>query len=678
MPRDLPLGNGSLLVAFDKDYQIRDLYWPHVGQENHALGHAFRLGVWVDGQFRWLDDSHWERELKYLPETLVTDVTLKHPELDIVLRVADAVDFHENLLVRRFEIQNHAVQEKEVRLFFHHDFHIGGNEVGDTAYYEPDRRAILHYKGARWFLVNGAVTVDDSDPGPGWESTPDSHPGLAVGLHQWACGLKEIRNLEGTWKDAEDGKLEGGRVAHGSVDSTVGLTVHVPSKGSRMVWYWMAAGENFESVVAINRLVRQRGPESYLQRASAFWKLWLKSHLPDLSSLPTPVAEQYQRSLLVIRTQIDNAGAIIAANDSDISSAVRDTYSYMWPRDGTLVANALNRAGYLDLPRSFFQFCQRVLTRQGYLLHKYNPDGTLASSWHPWYRDGKKDLPIQEDETALVLWALWEHFERFGDVYFIKPLYRGLICPMADFLAAFRDEETGLPLPSYDLWEERHGVLGWTAGATWGGLQAAANFAEAFGEMERAAQYRHAASDIKSGVDRYLWQPELKRFARMINRTPDGYWQVDSVLDASLVGLWQFGMYAPDDSKITATMEAIYRRLWVRTRFGGIARYENDGYQQVSQDISNVPGNPWFICTLWLAEWYAVTAKTPDDLKRALELLEWGARCALPSGVLAEQMHPYSNEPLSVSPLTWSHAVYVATVQAYLNSLKRLKNGQAR
>ena len=46
MPRDLPLGNGSLLVAFDKHYQIRDLYWPHVGQENHALEHAFRLGVW--------------------------------------------------------------------------------------------------------------------------------------------------------------------------------------------------------------------------------------------------------------------------------------------------------------------------------------------------------------------------------------------------------------------------------------------------------------------------------------------------------------------------------------------------------------------------------------------------------------------------------------------------------
>ena len=58
MPRDLPLGNGSLLVAFDQSYQIRDLYWPHVGQENHALGHPFRTGVWADGQFRWFDDGN--------------------------------------------------------------------------------------------------------------------------------------------------------------------------------------------------------------------------------------------------------------------------------------------------------------------------------------------------------------------------------------------------------------------------------------------------------------------------------------------------------------------------------------------------------------------------------------------------------------------------------------------
>jgi GH15 family glucan-1,4-alpha-glucosidase len=400
--------------------------------------------------------------------------------------------------------------------------------------------------------------------------------------------------------------------------------------------------------------------------------LFLNSQLPDLSGLPGDVADLYKRSLLVIRTQIDNGGAIIAANDTDISSAVRDTYSYMWPRDGALVANALTRAGYLDLPRAFFHFAQQAITHQGYLLHKYNPDGSLASSWHPWYRNGKKDLPIQEDETALVLWALWEHFKRFGDVYFIKPLYRGLICPIADFMVEFRDPATGLPLPSYDLWEERHGVLGWTVGAAFGGLKAAENFAHAFGEIELARKYAQAAEEVKKGAERYLWQEDMNCFSRMINRKVDGSWEVDKVVDASLVGLWQFGMYVPDDPKIIGTMQAIRERLWVKTEVGGVARYENDYYHQVSQDIANVPGNPWFITTLWLAEWYAVTAQQPEDLRPALELLQWVAMRALPSGVLAEQVNPYTNAPLSVSPLTWSQAAYVATVQAYLAAAARL------
>jgi GH15 family glucan-1,4-alpha-glucosidase len=60
-------------------------------------------------------------------------------------------------------------------------------------------------------------------------------------------------------------------------------------------------------------------------------------------------------------------------------------------------------------------------------------------------------------------------------------------------------------------------------------------------------------------------------------------------------------MYAPDDPRIVATMHNLRERLWVKSNVGGVARYENDSYHQVSQDIANVPGNPWFVCTLWLA-----------------------------------------------------------------------------
>jgi len=661
------------MVAFDQNYYIRDLFWPHVGQENHALGHPFRSGAWVDGQFRWFEDAEWRRSLKYIPETLVSDVVLEHPMLKVSIEAADMVDFHEDLFVRRMEICNQAPDDREIRIFFHQDFHIAGNNIGDTAYYEPDRRAVLHYKDNFWFLMNGAVEVGEDKPGPGWEPSEDTYPGLVVGVHQWACGLKEIRNLQGTWRDAEDGVLESGVVAHGTVDSTIGFNLKIKAGQKRILYYWMAVGANFEAVTTLNRMARERGAQSFLNRTEAYWRLWLNVHLPEMGGMSEAVKDEYERSLLTIRTQIDEGGAIIAANDSDVSSDVRDTYSYMWSRDGSLVAHALNRAGYLDLPRTFFQFCDQVHSREGFLLHKYNPDGSLASSWLPWSVQGKKHLPIQEDETALVLWALWEHFSRYGDVSFIKPLYRSTICPLADFLVNFRDQESGLPLPTYDLWEERLGVLSWTVASVWGGLTAAARFAEAFGETERAKNYHRVAREIKAGVEKHLWQPQLNRFARMVNSKADGGWEVDETIDASLVGLWQFGMYMPDDEKIVATMQAIRDQLWVKTDVGGVARYIDDHYHQVSQDIKNVPGNPWFICTLWLAEWYSLTARHLDELKKAQDILEWVAGHALPSGILAEQVDPYTDQPLSVSPLTWSHAAYVTTLLTYLQRRRHLK-----
>jgi ferredoxin len=41
--------------------------------------------------------------------------------------------------------------------------------------------------------------------------------------------------------------------------------------------------------------------------------------------------------------------------------------------------------------------------------------------------------------------------------------------------------------------------------------------------------------------------------------------------------------------------------------------------------------------------------------------------------VLAEQVNPYTNEPISVSPLTWSHATVVSTTIKYLEKLEALQ-----
>ncbi|MCC7203955.1 MAG: hypothetical protein IT441_02665, partial [Phycisphaeraceae bacterium] len=108
---------------------------------------------------------------------------------------------------------------------------------------------------------------------------------------------------------------------------------------------------------------------------------------------------------------------------------------------------------------------------------------------------------------------------------------------------------------------------------------------------------------------------------------------------------------------------------------GGMARYDQDSYYRMSQDTHHVPGNPWFICTLWLAQWRIARAKTIEELRQALPVLDWVSQHALPSGVLAEQVHPETNAPLSVSPLTWSHATVVSVVTAYTQKLAAIKMG---
>jgi len=68
MPRDLPVGNGSLLINFDYTGQVRDIFRPHVGQENHTSGRVCRLGIWVDNRFSRLNEDHWQRKLHYSKE----------------------------------------------------------------------------------------------------------------------------------------------------------------------------------------------------------------------------------------------------------------------------------------------------------------------------------------------------------------------------------------------------------------------------------------------------------------------------------------------------------------------------------------------------------------------------------------------------------------------------------
>ena len=338
------------------------------------------------------------------------------------------------------------------------------------------------------------------------------------------------------------------------------------------------------------------------------------------------------------------------------------------------MANALDRADHEDLTRQFFIFCQQAMVPEGFFLHKYTPYGRPGSSWLPWVDSkGQRCLPIQEDETGLVLWALWQHYRIHGNLDYVVNLYSTLVVPAADWMVSYMDQRTGLTEPSWDLWEERWGVHAFTVGAVWAGLDAARNFADLFGDVAAYVRYRDAADRLHEAVDEQMYSHDLGRFVRRVNVEDDGLLTLDMVLDSSIYGLWRFGMYPPDEPRIADTMRAISDQLSNKAAAGGIARYTDDYYFKVEADTKKAPGNPWFMCTLWLAQWHVAMARKVDDLQPARDIINWAVAHQTQGGLLSEQLDPNTGAPLSVSPLTWSHAEFIVTVDDLCRKAERLR-----
>ena len=652
MTRYVALGNGKILVDLDNKGLVRDFYYPYIGQENHVNGKKHMIGVWVEGKFSWFDSKDWKRTLSYEKETMVSNLTGTNKSLGIELQFRDAVHYKKNIFMRHIMVRNLRKKQREVRLFLHQRFACYESSIGDTVYYHPSLHAVIHYKGQRYFLMNGMYKNEDIH-----------------GMSSYTTGLYGEYGREGTYKDAEDGHLSGNPIEHGSVDSTISFSLDLPPEKSQAIEYWICAGKDFYEVAALNKFVQERGVVALIDQTAKHWFAWVNHTKFEFMGLNDAVVDLFKRSLLFIRAHIDDHGAVIASSDSDILFMRRDSYAYMWPRDGALIVRSLDRAGYSNLTEKFFEFCGRIITPDGYLFHKYRPDGSLGSSWHPWIHEGRTQLPFQEDQVGLVLDAFWKHFEQHAQVDHAKQALDSFIRKSADFMVSYMDKSTGLPYPSYDVWEEKLGIFTFSCSAVYAGLKAAGNFEAQIGTMEQAEKYYQAADKVKEAILTYLYDEKEKRFIKGVYYK-DNELKKDMTNDASSVyGVFHFGVLDPEDERVRSSFEFFKKDLRVNTKIGGYARYEGDAYHKVTDEV---PGNPWFITSLWLAEYYIALAKSRKELQPAIDMFTWVTKHAAQTGALSEQLHPFTGEPLSVTPLTWSHAAFVIAINKYLEKLDTL------
>jgi GH15 family glucan-1,4-alpha-glucosidase len=639
MARPIVLSNGELHVGINKYGLVHDFYFPYVGLENHAAGKSLRhrVGVWINGQISWLDDPGWSFKFRYPANALIGHTVAKNESIGILLEFDDVVDANVSAFMRNIHVVNLWGEAREVRLFMHQAFVIGDARSNtDTAQYLPDSDAMLHYRGRRAFIIAG---MHDGEP-----------------FDQYTAGLFGIEGREGTYRDADDGELSFSSVEHGRVDSTIRFMLHIDAHSSTRVHYWIAAGTSSREALYIHRQIKEDGVLKRLHMTADWWYKWLEPARSVADKILPEHKENFLHSMMIVKSQIDKRGAVIASTDTTMLNYSRDAYAYCWPRDGAYVLWPLIRMGYIDEPHRFFEFCRRGLHPNGYLMHKYRADGALGSSWHPYtHEDGSIAPPIQEDETALVLFVFAQFYQMHPNPRLLHDFYHTMVHPMAEFLASYIDETTGLPKPSYDLWEEVYLTTTYTTSVVYAALLAAADLAELAQDADSAVKWRSCADDILASAHKHLYNKDRKAFYKGLI-VKNGTIEYDSTFDVSSVfGAFMFGLFPIGSDELASAVDTLSRTFHTDSGTLGLPRYENDNYYRVSPDI---PGNWWIISSLWLAQYYIET----ENQEMARKIIDWVGDHTGTTGILPEQINPYDNTFVSVAPLTWSHAEYIATL----------------
>lgn len=640
MGRPVMLGNGALTVGLNEQGLVHDFYYPYVGLDNLTTARSMhhKIGIWVDGIFSWVDDGSWEISVDFEVNALVSDITMVNKGLGLELHTVDFVDNQCNAFCRQIAVTNAGSQARHVRLFMHQVYQISRAGRADTAMFVPEEHYLLDYKGRCCLLIYGQDQTGQV-------------------FDQFSVGNYGIEGKEGTYKDAEDGELTDNAVEHGGVDSVIRLSADLESGASSTFDYWTVAADSQQSAESIHMVLKQDGLSRRLDTVRDYWDNWLSVGAERMRSVDDAYKPLVKKSLMVIKAHTDKRGGIIASCDSSIYNYGRDYYSYVWPRDGAYAMWPLIRLGYTEEPKKFFEFCRDILSPEGYLMHKYQPDKAIGSTWHPLLHGKHAELAIQEDETASVIYMIGEYFGHTQDSEFVASLYATFIQSAADFMASFLDEQTNLPHASYDLWEEKFLTNTYSAAITYQALLVAAECAERFEYPDDAVRWRQAAATITGGSDAFFDSAESGRgaYRKGYLLQEDGSLHYDNTLDiSSLYGVVMYGLKPANAPEVLSTVALIEKTLLDQSPSGGVGRYEHDSYFEVAK---NYQGNPWFVTTLWMAQYYAKVG----DLEAAHGIMRWAMDRALPSGILSEQINPVDSTPLSVTPLVWSHAEFINT-----------------
>ena len=302
---------------------------------------------------------------------------------------------------------------------------------------------------------------------------------------------------------------------------------------------------------------------------------------------------------------------------------------------------------------------------------RFYTDGSLAPCWG-----------YQIDETASVIYGIYEHYKKTKDKKFITDNLK--MCENAmQFLFKYlafifnekeeedivkkeileqsikegKQKDEAYKHTSYDIWEMNEGIHLYSLASIYAAFQSMLKIYEISKEKYKENRLRieqiiknskkidTECTQIKKYISENLYDEEQKVLKRNLQ---------DTKMDISILGtVVPFELFSPTEKKVLNTVQKM--NMTLRTYTGGYLRFEGDSYMQGA--------NPWPIATLWMALYYIKCG----EKKKAKECINFVTASCSELGFLGEQVDNNNMKPNWVIGLGWSHAMYIIAIKEYLN-----------
>ncbi|HOJ12260.1 MAG TPA: glycoside hydrolase family 15 protein [Clostridiales bacterium] len=615
------------------------LFWPNIDYPQHI--EKFKTGIFfTDRRYStlWLDEDGWECKQYYMGYTNILMTEYYNESVGITVKQKDFVLPDRDVLVRLYEIENNRDKwenrganpdSKSCELgFIAYSSFVSNNQDLRGALFDFENEALVHYRHGYYFSIFSQRFV-----------------------HKFQLGNNPLEAARSTELYGGDST---GMMPDGALSWKLG---EINPGGRKSLAVFICASQSLKQLNKLTSAIRNSDVECEFEKVKKYWNDFVAG-AKHVNTGNEEIDNLYKRSLLVFKLMADkNTGGLLAAPEIDEHFTKCGRYAYCWGRDAAFITGALDRCGLTETVDKFYEWALNTQDENGSWHQRYHMDGNLAPSWG-----------LQIDETGTLIWGILQHYYVTRESGFLGKMWES-VEKAVDFLVSFIDEETGLPKPSFDLWEERFGEHTYSSAAVYGGISAGSEIAKILGVSWKIIEnWEKTAASIKYSVIKNLWKEEYGRFLRSI-RTKLNPWgeeytndriliQVndkgfckdvtpeDGTIDVSLLGVCvPFNMLGIDDAMAASTVEAVEKHL-AYSGCGGIGRYQYDNY---------IGGNPWVIATLWVALYHV----RKGNLQRAGEYLEWAVSSRTELDLLPEQVDKNTGKPAWVIPLTWSHAMFV-------------------